>query len=79
MAAEQPGETGWVGALPTGWILAPDGIPARPIALTAGGLVGLAEGVLPPGNYGVHLYYSLGQAYHCTVVVRRTIGVGAGS
>jgi hypothetical protein len=60
MAAEQPGKTGSAGALPTGWILAPDGIPVRPIALTAGGLVGLAEGALPPGDYGVHLHYSLG-------------------
>jgi mannose-6-phosphate isomerase-like protein (cupin superfamily) len=61
MAADQPRETRLAGALPTGWILAPDGIPVRPIALAAGGLVGLAEGALPPGDYGVHLHYSLEQ------------------
>lgn len=54
MAAE-PGETGSSGALLPDWLVAPDGIPVRPIALPAGGLVGLAEGALSPGDYGVHL------------------------
>jgi hypothetical protein len=42
-------------------VLAPDGIPVRPIPLPAGGLVGLAEGALAPGDYGIHLHYSLEQ------------------
>lgn len=43
------------------WVIAPDGIPVRPISLPADGLIGLAEGRIPPGDYGVHLHYSLEQ------------------
>jgi mannose-6-phosphate isomerase-like protein (cupin superfamily) len=48
-------------SLPAGWVLAPDGIPVRPISLPDGGLIGIAEGRIPPGDYGVHLHYSLEQ------------------
>jgi mannose-6-phosphate isomerase-like protein (cupin superfamily) len=47
--------------LPPGWVVAPDGIPVRPIPLPPGGLIGLAEGRIPPGDFGVHFHYSLEQ------------------
>lgn len=59
MAEEPPRST--VGALPPGWVLAPDGIPVRPVPLPAGGLIGVAEGHIPPGDYAVHVHYSLEQ------------------
>lgn len=47
--------------LEPGWVMAPDGIPVRPIVLPGEGLIGLAEGRIPPGDFGVHLHYSLEQ------------------
>lgn len=47
--------------LPPGWVMAPDGIPVRPVPLPDGGLIGVAEGRIPPGDYGVHVHYSLEQ------------------
>src|SRR6266496_6250278 len=44
--------------LAAGWSMAPDGIPVRSIDLPTGGLIGLAEGRIAPGDYGIHLHYS---------------------
>ena len=42
-------------------VVAPDGIAVHPIALPGLGELTLAEGRLPPGEYGVHLHRSLEQ------------------
>jgi mannose-6-phosphate isomerase-like protein (cupin superfamily) len=47
--------------LPDGWLMAPDGIPVRPLTLESGGLIGLAEGLIAPGDFDVHLHYSIEQ------------------
>jgi mannose-6-phosphate isomerase-like protein (cupin superfamily) len=62
--------------LPPGWVVAPDGIPVRPIPLPAGGLIGLAEGRIPPGDYGIHFHYSLEQV---TYVLAGRLRVRLGS
>ncbi len=43
-------------------VVAPDGIAVHPIALPGLAELTLAEGRLPPGEYGVHLHRSLEQA-----------------
>jgi mannose-6-phosphate isomerase-like protein (cupin superfamily) len=42
-------------------VVAPDGIAVHPIPLPGLGELTLAEGRLPPGEYGVHLHRSLEQ------------------
>ncbi len=42
-------------------VVAPDGIAVHPIALPGLANLSLAEGRLPPGDYGVHLHRSLEQ------------------
>jgi mannose-6-phosphate isomerase-like protein (cupin superfamily) len=58
------------------WIVAPDGIPVRPIPLLDSGLIGVAEGRIPPGDHGIHLHYSLEQV---TVVLSGQVRVRMGS
>jgi mannose-6-phosphate isomerase-like protein (cupin superfamily) len=41
--------------------VAPDGIPIHTFDLPAGAHVGVAEGHIPPGRYGVHRHLSLEQ------------------
>lgn len=41
--------------------VAPDGIPIHTFAAPAGAHVGVAEGRIPPGRYGIHRHLSLEQ------------------
>ena len=59
--------------LPPGWVMAPDGIAVRPVPLPAGGLIGLAEGRIPPGDYGIHFHFSLEQVTYVLVGCVRVV------
>lgn len=56
------GTDGWGGAPEAGRVVAPDGIEVWPLQLPGLANLSVAEGLIPPGEYGVHLHRTLEQA-----------------